>query len=133
MDWLIWILLALGIFYFLRRSSNDEEKAAAATARLAKDNRLYQQIKAGKREYEWHARERRFEIHKDGELLFENAHLQVFNVDHFAESRLAFYFKDSGEYGLYGFFAGNGDEYHESFYRTDRSFKQEGRLLYDDD
>ncbi len=62
----------------------------------------------------------------------ENAHLQIYNVEHFAKSRLGFYFKDLNEYGLYSFFAGNDDDYIESF-RTDSTFKSEGQLLYDDD
>ena len=37
------------------------------------------------------------------------------------------------EYGLYGFFAGNCDEFFHSYYRTDRTFQEEGQLLYDDD
>ncbi len=75
----------------------------------------------------------KYERHRDGELLFENAHLQVYNVEHFAESRLGFYFKDLNEYGLYGLFVGNDADIYESYYRTDSTFKKEGRLLYDDD
>jgi hypothetical protein len=133
MDWPIWICLALVAVYFLWRFSKDKEKAAAANVRLTKDNQLYQHIKAGVREYDWQKRNQEFKIHRDGELVFENAHLKVFNVSHFAETRIGFYFKDLDEYGLYGFFAGNGDEYFESYYRTDSTFKKEGRLLHDDD
>jgi len=131
MEW--GILIALVAAFFIWRHSKTQEKAEAATQRLKQDNRLYQHIKTAKREYDWHERNQPYKRHPDGELLFENAHVQVYNVEHFAESRLGFYFKDTNEYGLYGFFAGNGDEFHESYYRTDRTFKQEGVLLYDDD
>jgi hypothetical protein len=100
---------------------------------LTKDNGLYQHIKAGMREYDWQNRDQKFRTYKDGEVIFENAHLKIYHVDHFAETRVGFYFKDLNECGLYGFFAGDGDETFESYYRTDSTFKKEGRLLYDDD
>jgi hypothetical protein len=56
----------------------------------------------------------------------------AYNVDHFAETRVGFYFKDLNEYRMYGFFAGNGDETFESYYRTDSTFKKEETLLHDD-
>ncbi len=59
--------------------------------------------------------------------------MRAYHVNHFAESRVGFYFKDLNEYGLYGFFAGNDDDYIESYYRSDETFKLEGRLLHDDD
>jgi hypothetical protein len=46
---------------------------------------------------------------------------------------VGFYFKDLDEYGLYGFFAGEGEEFFESYYRSDSTFQQEGQLLHDDD
>jgi hypothetical protein len=70
---------------------------------------------------------------KDGELIFEDTHMRAYHVDHFAESRVGFYFKDLNEFGLYGFFAGNDDDYFHSYYRSDQTFKLEGRLLHDDD
>ena len=59
--------------------------------------------------------------------------MSAFHVSHFDESRVGFYFKDLGEYGLYGAFAGNGDEFIQSYYRTDRTFQEEARLLNNDD
>jgi hypothetical protein len=67
------------------------------------------------REYHWRERENDFWRAKGGELLFETAHLSAFHVSHFAESRVGFYFKDTEEFGLYGFFAGNDDDvFHSS-------------------
>jgi hypothetical protein len=40
---------------------------------------------------------------------------------------------DHDEYGLYGFFAGNGDEFFESYYRTDRTFQKEEMLISNED
>jgi len=47
------------------------------------------------REYHFREREQDFWKAKEGELLFETAHLSAFHVDHFAESRVGFYFKDT--------------------------------------
>lgn len=106
-----------------------------ATARLAKDQKLYDHIKAGMLEYEWRNRQNEFWKAKDGQLLFETAQMCAYHVNHFAESRVGFYFKDLEEFGLYGFFVGNDPEtdIHHSYYRTDRTFQEEGRLLYDED
>ncbi len=136
MDWTtIALLVAVGGFLLWRGnvSEKDNERAEIARKRLERDNRLYQHIKAGMREYDWRRRDEKFTLRKDGELLFETAHMVVFNVSHFAEARVGFYFKDLEEYGLYGFFAGNDDEHFESYYRTDKTFQDEGRLLHDDD
>jgi hypothetical protein len=110
MDWWVWVLLALGGAFLLWRSSKAKEQAVVANEVLTKDNRLYQHIKAGMRECDWQRRGQAYKHHEDGELLFENAHMAAYNVSHFAETRVGFYFKDIDEYGLYGFFAGNGDE-----------------------
>lgn len=118
--------------FFLWRQSKNAETAKVANERLEKDTQLYQHIKAGMREYNWRERDQDFWKAKNGELLFETAHLSAFHVSHFAESRVGFYFKDLDEYGLYGFFAGSGDEFFESYYCTDRTFQEEGRLLYND-
>ena len=128
-----WFLVLLVAAFFLWRWSKTKERAAAATERLTKDNRLYQHIKSGMREYEWHKRDQKIKLPEDGELLFENAHLKAYAVSHFAETRVGFYFKDLDEYGLYGFFVGNGDEHYESYYRTDSTFQKEEMLLHDDD
>lgn len=133
MDWSVWLVLAAAAAFFLWRSSKKEEVAKVASDRLEKDTRLYRNIKAGMREYHFREREQDFWKAKGGELLFETAHLSAFHVDHFVESRVGFYFKDMDEYGLYGFFAGNGDEFHESYYRSDRTFQKEEVLLHNDE
>ncbi|WP_431015145.1 hypothetical protein [Bradyrhizobium pachyrhizi] len=115
--------------FFLWRRSKAEESAKVANARLHRDTLLYEHIKAGKREYDWRRRDESIQARKDGELVFETAHMAAYNVSHFAESRIGFYFKDIDEYGLYGFFAGEPGEYYDSYYRTDSTFKEEGRLL----
>ncbi len=53
MDWSLVAVLALVGGFFLWRHQKNTERAKAATERLAKDNRLYQHIKAGMREYNW--------------------------------------------------------------------------------
>jgi hypothetical protein len=129
MDWSVIILLALVGVFFLWRSSKNEEKAKVVSARLEGDTKLYQHIKTGMREYNFRKHEEQFWKARDGELLFDTAHMSAFHVDHFAETRVGFYFKDLQEYGLYGGFAGNGDEFHDSYYRTDRTFRKEEVLV----
>ena len=133
MDWSLLLVLALVGVFFLWRQSKNTEKAKAANERLERDTRLYRNIKAGMREYHWRERENDFWRAKDGELLFETAHLSAFCVSHFAESRVGFYFKGTKEFGLYGFFAGNDDDVFHSYYRTDRTFKKEEMLLTNDE
>lgn len=133
MDWSLLLLLAIGGVLLLWRQSKNTEAAKVANERLVKDNRLYQNIKAGMREYHWREREQSFWKAKHGEKLFETAHLTAFGVKHFVESRVGFYFKDLDEYGLYSFFAGNGEDFIETYYRTDSTFQEEGQLLHDDD
>lgn len=136
MDWTtIALLVAVGGFLLWRGSAAEksEEKAESARARLKQDNRLYRNIKAGMREVNWRERDQGSRHRRDGEMIFENAHMAAYHVEHFAESRVGFYFKDLNEYGLYGFFAGSGDEFFESYYRTDKTFQEEGHLLHDED
>jgi hypothetical protein len=132
MDWWGWVLLGLVGGFFLWRHSKNQEKAVVATKRLAKDNQLYQHIKAGMREFEWQKLHREFRRFEDRAVIFENAHMKAFKVGHVPEFRVGFYFKDLNEYGLYGFFAGNGDETFESYYRTDSTFTKEEMLLHND-
>ncbi len=133
MDWTLVVVLALAGVFFLWRQSKNTEKAKAANQRLERDTRLYRNIKAGMREYHFREREQDFWRAKDGELLFETAHLSAFGVSQFAESRVGFYFKDTEEFGLYGFFAGNDDDVYHSYYRTDRTFQKEEMLLTNDE
>lgn len=130
-SWLIVLVIADG--WYLWQRPRDAEKAKVANERLAKDNRLYEHIKAGMREYHWRERDQPLWRSKHGEKVFETAHLIAFHLDHFAETRVGFYFKDIDEYGMYGFFAGNGDDFIESYYRTDNSYQKEGVLLHDED
>ena len=133
MDWSLVVVLALVGAFFLWRQSKNKEKAQAANERLERDTRLYRNIKAGMREYHFRERENNFRKAKDGELLFETAHLSAYRVSHFAESRVGFHFKDLEEFGLYGFFAGNDDDVFHSYYRTDRTFQKEEMLLTNDE
>jgi hypothetical protein len=129
MDWSVIILLALVGVFVLWRSSKNEDTAEVASACLESDTKLYQHIKTRMREYNFREHEGQFWKAKDGELLFDTAHISAFHVDHFAETRVGFYFKDLEEYGLYGGFAGNGDEFHDSYFRTDRTFRKEEALV----
>lgn len=133
MDWSLWALLMVGGGFLLWRQSKNTKAAEVANERLQKDNRLYQRIKEGMREYHWRDRDNKFWKAKDGELLFETAHMSAFRVSHFAESRVGFYFKDLNEFGLYSFFAGNDDDVFHTYYRSDRTFQEEGQLLQPDD
>jgi hypothetical protein len=133
MDWTLVVVLVLAGVFFLWRQSKNTEKAKAANERLERDTRLYRNIKAGMREYHFREREQDFWRAKDGELLFETAHLSAFRVSHFAESRVGFYFKDTEEFGLWGCFAGNDDDVYQSYYRTDRTFQKEEILLTNDE
>ncbi|SNT12314.1 hypothetical protein SAMN05216374_2791 [Tardiphaga sp. OK246] len=133
MDWSVIVLLALVGVFFLWRSSKNEDKAKVASATLESDTRLYQRIKTGMREYNFREHEGQFWKAKNGDLLFDTAHLSAFHVDHFAEIRVGFYFKDLNEYGLYGGFAGDGEEFHDSYYRTDRTFQKEQVLMTNED
>jgi hypothetical protein len=132
MEWTILLLVAVGGFFLWQHSKN-KKAAQIVNDRLDRDTRLLQHIKSAKREYDFQNRSGNFDFRKDGELVYETAHYSVFNVNHFAESRLGFYFKDIEEYGLYGFFAGEPGEYYDSYYRSDKTFKTEGRLVYNED
>ncbi|MGY3690534.1 hypothetical protein ACVIGA_000614 [Bradyrhizobium sp. USDA 3240] len=127
MDWTILAVVLVGAFFWWRHTKN-AERAKAANARLDRDTRLLEHIKAAKRELDWHEKDKGFTLPNDGELLLETAHWTAYKVRHFAESRVGFYFKDLDEYGLYGFFAGEPGQYFDSYYRTDRTFKTEQRL-----
>lgn len=131
MDGGLLLALALGVAFFLWRRSKASEAAKVASDRLERDTQLYRHIKTGLREYNWREREdedEKFSRAKNGELLFETAHLSAYHVDHSAEFRVGFYFKDIDEYGLYGVFAGYDDDVIASYYRTDRTFKEEQML-----
>jgi hypothetical protein len=133
MDWTLIVVLVLAGVFFLWRQSKNTEKAKAANERLEQDTRLYRNIKTGMREYHFRQNKQDFWRAKDGELLFETAHLSAFSVSHFAESRVGFYFKDTEEFGLWCCFADNDDGVIESYYRTDRTFQKEEMLLTNDD
>jgi hypothetical protein len=132
-DWLI-ILLVLSVGgFFLWLTTKKTGRAKVASDRLQRDIRLYEHIQTGMREYDLRDQKERFGEAKNGQLLFETAHMSASHVDHPIQSRVGFYFKDINEFGLYGFFAGEGDEFQESYYRSDRTFQQEELLLYDDE
>jgi hypothetical protein len=129
MEWSTLLLCVAAGAFILWRHKKNAETARSASERLDKDTALHRHIKTGMREYNWREREQNFFRVKEGELLFETAHLSAFKVDHFAEFRVGFYFKDIEEFGLYGHFAGNGDETFESYYRTESTFHKEERLV----
>jgi hypothetical protein len=133
MDWSLLIVLAIAGGWYLWQRSRNATLAATANERLKRDNLLYQHIKAGMREYNWRERDQPLWKAKHGEKVFETAHLAAYHLNHFAESRVGFYFKDLDEYGMYSFFAGNDEDFFESYYRTDSTFEKEGMLLHDDD
>jgi len=134
MNWtLVVVVLVLAAVFFQWRRSKNIERAKAATARLERDTGLYRSIKTGMREYHFRQNKQNFWQSKDGDLLFETAHLSAFNVSHFAESRVGFYFKDTEEFGLWGCFADNDGGVIESYYRTDRTFQKEEMLLTNDE
>src|SRR4051812_28234639 len=111
MDWSFLVVLVPAGAFILWRSQKQAEAAKVASDQRKRDRRLYDHIKAGIREYHWRNREGQFWRAEGGALLFETAHLSAFHVNHFAEFRVGFCFKDIDEFGLYGFFAGNGDEF----------------------
>jgi hypothetical protein len=128
MDWWILLIVAIGA-YFLWQHRKRTEMAKKANARRDRDTQLLQHIKSAKREYDFQKRDEPINFPKDGELVFETAHYSIYKVNHFAESRLGFHFKDIEEYGLYGFFAGEPGEYYDSYCRTDSAFKTEQTLV----
>lgn len=133
MQWWL-IVIVVGAAWFVWWSSRKEEIATAAAEQLEKDKLLYQHIKAGMREYHWREKQDlKSVLHKkDGDVIFETAHMVAYHVDHFAETRVGFHFKDLEEFGLYGGFAGNDDDFFESYYRSDSTFQKEDRLVYDE-
>ncbi len=131
-DWWTIFLLALIAAFWAWRFDRDKKRQAEAQATIARDTKTYENIKAGVREYDWRNQDAKWMWAKDGEKLFETAHLIAYRVEHFAEMRLGFFFKDTQEFGLYGHFAGNGHEFHESYYRSDRTFQKEERIYQPD-
>lgn len=125
--------LCLGAFYLWQNKRN-EERAVVARERIKNDTILYKNIRTALREYNWKCDNdsdffiRFFTDAKDRELLLDTAHFSIYKVDHTPEFRLGFYFKDINQYGLYGQF-----EEFESYYRTDKTFQEEGRLVYDEE
>ena len=139
MDLIELALLAFAVTIVLWRIAKKKEAKKNFSERKRKDQKLYESISKGMREWHWRTNESdafiRFADAKDGDVLFETADLIAYQVEHFAESRTGFYFKDLNEYGLYGYFVGNDPEtdvFHK-YYRTDKEFKKEGTLFYDDE
>jgi hypothetical protein len=138
MDWSFLVVLVPAGAFILWRRQKQAEAAKDASNRRKRDGRLYEHISAGMREYEWRIHEglcedlfcRALRKAKDGELLFETAHLSAFHVNHGPEYRVGFYFKDIDEFGLYGLFVGNGDETITSYYRTDRTFQEDDERVF---
>ena len=131
------LIIALFGGYILWRYKKDKERAKFSADRILRDTKLYENIKKGMREYRWRMKEtdqfKNFINAKDKEILFETADMTAYNLDHFIEDRVGFYFKDINEYGFYSMFIGNDPEadVFENYYRTDPEFEKEERLLYE--
>lgn len=64
-----------------------------------------------------------------GSVVYETRILAVYHIDHFAENRYGFHFKDTSEFGLYSsFYDDERDKTYERFYRSDRKFEAETYL-----
>jgi hypothetical protein len=128
----------LGAFIFLGYKK-DKAKQEKAQKEIARDTKLYENIKRGKREYDWRQNQENYSNYLKQQqhraLLFETADMVAFNLEHFAEFRISFYFKDINEYGIYSFFVGNDPDIDvfETFYRSDAEFKKEQILICDDE
>lgn len=131
-------LLIFGAFIFLGYKKDKEKKEKAQNI-IARDNKLYANIQRGKREYDWRQNQENYrnllKQPQHRSLLFENADMIAFNLEHFAEFRIGFYFKDINEYGIYSFFVGNDPDIDvfETLYRSDAEFKKEQILICDDE
>ena len=125
---LLVLVLIVGGFFLWRFS-----RQTAQASQVEKDIRLYEHIQNGMREYDLRTQKETFREPKSGQLLFETAKMSAFHVDHPIQTRVGFHFKDINEFGLYGFLEGDGDEFQESYYRSDRAFVKEELLLYDDE
>ena len=110
MDWsFLMIAVPVGAF-ILWRSQKQAEAVKVASAKLERDKLLYEHIKTGMREYDWRKREglceelfsRTLRKAKDGELLFETAHLSAFHVNHGPEIAWASISKTSTNSGSTG-------------------------------
>ena len=65
----------------------------------------------------------------EGGLEMETRLFDVYRVQHYAEIRHGFHFKDTDEYALYGvFYADNRDEPYRSYFRSNRTFEDETLL-----
>ena len=133
LEWLIILLVLIVGGFFLWRSSRSTDRDFRPAGKTAKDIRLYERIQDGMREYDARTEKERFREAQNGQLLFETEKMSAFHVDHPIQTRVGFHFKDINEFGLYGFLAGDGDEFQESYYRSDRAFVTEELLLYDDE
>lgn len=132
-NWPIFLAVLIVGGFFLWRLSRTDDPRAVASSRLQHDIRLYERIRSGMQEYDLRTQKQRFGGAANGQLLFETANMSVFHVDHPMQNRVGFHFKDTNEYGMYGFLAGDGDDFQESYYRSDRGFIREALLLFDDE
>ncbi len=88
--------------------------------RKYKDTQLKRRLKAAIHEFYTYRQ------YENESLKYETATLIVRRVYHFAENRYGVHFKDTGEFGLYGFFfADNRDEPFTNFYRSNADFTEE--------
>jgi hypothetical protein len=62
------------------------------------------------------------------EQTFAYRNIAVRPIESFGDSRYGIHFKDTNEYGIYGFFMFDDGRTHHSYYRSDAAFQNERRL-----
>jgi hypothetical protein len=111
-------------------TSDEDLKHLEEYVRKVKDTKFKQRLDAAIREFFVYTDSKQLNrldsTPPDSVWVYETNALAARYVDHFAESRYGFHFKDTDEFGLYGvFYADNRDEPYKSFYRSDANFEAE--------
>jgi hypothetical protein len=109
-------------------TSEEDLKHLQSYVQKIKDTRFRQRLIRAVGEF---FAQRRTDVYglPEGQVLYETDTIAVFHVPHFMESRYAFQFKDTNEFGLYSsFYDDDRDKNYQSFYRTDRRFQHETHL-----
>ena len=110
-------------------TSDDDLEHLQKYINRIKDTKFKQRLHSAISEFETYANAKglsRLEISDENEFIYETNVLAVRYVSHFAEIRTGFYFKDTGEYALYGkFFGDDLDKVHLSYFRSNDKFEAE--------